>query len=122
MEVLPAQSMHFKVSLGGPDKDSCSTLTLSPNLFVDLDEITKLDNAGKLGRRFRFVQGSTDVEMPEVALETVNTVLQLQLQGDDVVVPIHARYPLLQQRATSMTEAGLAEGIVQTSFYPCDSM
>ena len=83
MEVLPAQSMHFKVSLGGPDKDSCSTLTLSPNLFVDLDEITKLDNAGKLGRRFRFVQGSTDVEMPEVALETVNSARRQEGQGGE---------------------------------------
>lgn len=116
--------MHFKVSLDGKDKDPCSTLTLPENLYVDWDEIIKLDNAGKLGTQVRLLQGNTDVEIPEIALgsDKAKTILQFNLNGRAIVVPVHARYPLLKEQAVSFLEAGVTESTLMSSYHSCDSM
>ncbi|EOR01013.1 hypothetical protein J056_004825 [Wallemia ichthyophaga EXF-994] len=87
--------MHFKVTLDGSGKEDCSTLTLPSSLYVDWDEISRLDRATEI---VELVEGDTDVEIPQVA-SNQDTILRLQLYGQSITLPVHARYPLLKQRA-----------------------
>lgn len=109
MKIYPAQSMHFKVTLDGSGKEDCSTLTLPSSLYVDWDEISRLDRATEI---VELVEGDTDVEIPQVA-SNEDTILRLHLYGQSITLPVHARYPLLKQRA------GVSESTLVSTFHSC---
>ncbi|TIB74535.1 hypothetical protein E3Q17_00812 [Wallemia mellicola] len=123
MNVYPNQSMHFKVILDGRLEEACSTLILSPSLYVDWDEITRLDNAHKLGSRTPvLLQGNTNVELPEVALDSDDnrTIVQFHTNHQLIEVPVHGRYPLVKKEPTSYLETGVVESTLISSYHSCD--
>ncbi|EIM21645.1 hypothetical protein WALSEDRAFT_32548 [Wallemia mellicola CBS 633.66] len=117
--------MHFKVILDGRLEEACSTLILSPSLYVDWDEITRLDNAHKLGSRTPvLLQGNTNVELPEVALDSDDnrTIVQFHTNHQLIEVPVHGRYPLVKKEPTSYLETGVVESTLISSYHSCDTI